>query len=209
MKKYFLFAVALTSINTYAQKSQLGFTGGTTIANYKMKSDGNDESLNSKFGFTLGVIGNVPFGRNWSIQPGINWVQKGTKDEETIAGVTEKVALITNHIEVPVNFIYTGKGFFIGAGPSFAFGVSGKIKVDDGTTKADEKVKFGNSDNDDIKPFDFGANAVAGYQFSSGFFIAANYNFGLSNLIPGDAQNSSVKSRYAGIKLGYFLKGKG
>jgi Outer membrane protein beta-barrel domain len=209
MKKYFLFVIALTSINTYAQKSQFGFCGGTTIANYKMKSDGNDESLNSKLGFTLGVIGNVPFGNNFSIQPGINWVLKGTKDEETIAGVTEKVALITNHIEVPVNFIYTGKGFFIGAGPSFAFGVSGKIKVDDGTTKADEKVKFGNSDNDDLKPFDFGANAVAGYQFSSGLFIAANYNFGLSNLMPGDAQNSSVKSRYAGIKLGYLLKGKG
>jgi len=59
-----------------------------------------------------------------------------------------------------------------------------------------------------MKGFDFGANIVTGYQSPKGFLIAANFNQGLSNLVPGDAENSSIKSHYFGLRLGYVLKGK-
>lgn len=184
-----------------SQKAQIGFTAGSTLANYKFEADGEDQSGDSKAGFTAGVIVNLPAGKNFMIQTGIHWVGKGTKDEED--GHT--ASLTTNSIEIPVNFLYRSNGgFFIGAGPSASFAVSGKAKVDD--VSAD--LHFGNSDDDDMKGFDFGANVVTGYQSPGGFMVAANYNQGFSNLVPGDAGNSSIKSHYFGIRLGYVLKGK-
>ena len=137
-------------------------------------------------------------------------MQKGTQDKQTFIGVTEKVTLITNHIEVPLNCMYSSNGFFIGAGPSFSFGVSGKVKAESGGTKTDEKIKFGNGDDDMLKAFDLGANALTGYQFKNGFLIAANYNLGLSNLAAGsDPNKGTLKSGYFGIKLGYLLSAAG
>lgn len=97
-----------------------------------------------------------------------------------------------------------------GGGPSLSFGISGTSKAESGGTKTSEKVKFGNSDNDDMKSFDLGANILAGYQFKKGFLIAANYNIGLSNLAPGsDPDKGKLKSSYFGIKLGYVLNNAG
>jgi hypothetical protein len=184
-----------------SQKARIGFTAGSTLANYKIKDDSGDQSGNSKAGFTAGIIVNIPAGKNFMIQPGVQWVEKGAKDEEN----GDKASLTINSIEIPVNFVYTSTGgFFIGAGPSASFAVSGKAKFND--VSAD--IHFGNSNDDDMKGFDFGANVVTGYQSPKGFLIAANFNQGFSNLVSGDASSSSLKSHYFGIRLGYVLKGK-
>jgi hypothetical protein len=184
-----------------SQKTRIGFTAGSSLANYKIKDDGGDQSGNSKAGFTAGIIVNLPAGKNFMIQPGVNWVGKGSQDEEN----GDKASLMVNSIEIPVNFLYTSNGgFFIGAGPSASFAVSGKAKFND--VSAD--LHFGNSNDDDLKGFDFGANVVTGYQSPGGFLVAANFNQGFSNLVPGDAGSSSMKSHYFGIRLGYVLKGK-
>jgi hypothetical protein len=88
--------------------------------------------------------------------------------------------------------------------PSGSFALSGKAKFND--VSAD--LHFGNSNDDDMKGFDFGANVVTGYQSPGGFSWSANFNQGFSNLVPGDASTSSMKSHYFGIRLGYVLKGK-
>ena len=184
-----------------SQKARIGFTVGGTSANYKVKENGEDQSANAKTGFTGGLIVNMPAGKNFMIQPGINWVQKGSKDEEN----GEKISIVTSHIEVPVNFLYTAnKGFFIGAGPSASFAVSGKAKAGD----LSAKIHFGNSSDDVMKGFDLGANVTTGYQSPKGFLVAANFNQGLSNLAPSNGSTSSIKSAYFGVRVGYVLKGK-
>lgn len=211
MKKIIILflAVAFMSSSLPAQKTQFGVNAGITIANYTAKYDGESETADSKLGFTLGVVANISLGEHFSIQPGLNFVQKGTKDEETIGGVTEKASLTTNHLELPINFLYntnsSNGNFFIGAGPSFAFGVSGNWKYDDGTTTVDESVNFGDSDEDDMKGFDFGANILAGYTFGNGLTFSANYNVGISNLAPGGNSNNSLRSNYFGIKVGWMF----
>src|SRR6266705_3791876 len=117
-----LTAVILFISVVLGQKPSVGITAGATLSNYKAKQDGVDETAKSKAGFTAGLIANIPAGKNFMIQTGANWVQKGTKDEQ--AG--DKVSITVNSIEVPVNFLYNSNGFFIGAGPSFSFAVSGK-----------------------------------------------------------------------------------
>lgn len=115
---------------------------------------------------------------------------------------------------MPLNFVYNTKssgGFFIGAGPSIAYGISGMDKYTDKTdpsNSGNSKIKFGSGD-DEIKPLDFGLNALAGYKFPGGFLISGNYNLGLSNLQNGGSDAGTIKNNYFAIKLGYvFSSGK-
>lgn len=215
MKKTLLILIGLTSTSLFseAQNTRFGFTGGVVFANYNSKMDGEKDNANSRIGITGGVLVDIPFGEHFSIQPALNFVQKGIKDEQTFGGVTEKTSLNINCIEVPLNFLFNASGntgnFFIGAGPSFAIGISGKVKYDDGTNSLSEDLKFGNSDDADIKSLDLGANFITGYCFPNGLMLAVNYNRGLSNLLPGTAaDNGTLKSNYFGIKLGFILNKK-
>ncbi len=210
MKKLIFLLTVITSVSTQAQKSQFGITAGTAISNYKAKLGSITLSTKSKAGFTVGVLANIAAGNSFVVQPALNWVQKGSKIDESANGNIDKSSLITNHIEVPVNILYSSNGFFIGGGPSLSFGISGTSKEESGGIKTSEKVKFGNSDDDMLKAFDLGANALTGYQFKNGFLIAANYNLGLSNLAPGSGTDKGkLKSSYFGIKLGYVINSAG
>ncbi len=213
MKKILLLSSVIIGINLAANAQRIGFTGGFSFANYKAKVDGESDNGNSKTGITAGLLLDLSLSDHISFQPALNFVQKGTKDEQTLSGITEKVRLTTNHLEVPLNILYNTNGdagnFFIGGGPSLAFGVSGKWKYEDNTSSVTEDVKFGsNQDEDDMKGLDLGANFLAGYCFPNGLFVSANYNLGLSNLFPGGSSDGTLKSNYFGVRLGYLLKGK-
>lgn len=212
MKKTVCIAMVLISLNIHAQNIQVGFTTGLSTANYKSKVDGNTESGKVKAGFTAGVLIDIPAGQHFSFQPALNFVQKGTKDEQTFMNVTQKIRINVNCIELPLNLLYNTRGkkgnFFVGAGPSFAIAISGKLHYTDGTNSMSEKLKFGNGDDDFIRPIDLGANFVAGYAFPNGAMISFNYNTGLNNLFPQGSGNEKLRSNYFGIRLGYLLKNK-
>jgi Outer membrane protein beta-barrel domain len=213
MKKLFFLPVFIVAFHFMGstQTTRFGFTAGAAFANYKTNDDGSDKA-SSKTGITAGVLADIPVSKHFSFQPAVNFVQKGTKDDQTSGGVTEKATLTINCIEVPLNFLYNATGntgnFFIGAGPSFAFGISGKLKSVDGSDSETENVKFGNGDDDLIKGFDLGANFITGYCFPNGLFVSVNYNMGFSNLLPGSSGDGTLKSHYFGIKLGWLLNGK-
>jgi hypothetical protein len=202
----------LTGFFSSAQNARFGFTAGSVFANYTSKLDGETDNADSKTGITAGVFVDIPSGKHFSFQPALSFLQKGTKSEQTLGGATEKVSLNVNCIEVPLNFLYnagsnTGN-FFIGAGPSFAFALSGKTKYDDGTNSYSEDIKFGsNEDEDDLKGLDLGANFLTGYRFPNGLQISGHYNAGLSNLMVG-TDSGTLKSSYFGVKVGLLLKGK-
>ena len=72
-----------------------------------------------------------------------------------------------------------------------------------GTTK----IKFGSGD-DEVKRFEFGANALAGYRLPGGFIVSANYYLGLNNIQNGNANDlGAVKNKYFAFKIGYVLNG--
>ena len=171
--------------------------------------DGDKESGNAKAGFTAGLLLDVGVGEHFSFQPALNFIQKGTKDEQTFLGTTEKVKITVNYIELPLNFLYNSRGksvnYFIGAGPSIAFVLNGKYKYSDGTSSLNENLKFGSGDEDFMKPLDLGANFVTGFSLNNGIMFSVNYNVGLNNLFPHGSDDGTLKSRYFGIKVGYLL----
>ena len=189
-----------------AQNTRFGFTAGTSISNYNFKYAGTNISGDPKTGFTVGLLVDIPTSTNFSIQPALNFVQKGTQSEE----MGEKLSTSINCLEIPVNFLYKTAGkagsFFVGAGPFVAFNISGKSKYDDGNTVVEEDIKFGNdTDNDDMKIVDEGISFLAGYEFSNGLFLSAGSNLGLKNMSLYSDDDESIKSKYFSIKIGYIL----
>jgi len=205
----FLAAVFSLPLTAYCQKTSFGITGGLALANMHLKSEGFSVSPGNKAGLTAGVLVDVPLSGNFSFQPALNYVQKGYKMSE--ADYKDKLTI--NYVELPLNFLFKPNmpqvHFFVGAGPSIAYALSGKEKEDDAGRISTYKFKFGNNpDEHDLKALDLGANFITGIETKSGFLVAINYNLGLSNVAPGSSSDGTSRNRYFGFKSGYLIKGK-
>ncbi len=128
IKELLLFIIFLTSLSLSVQ-TKLGVTAGAAFANVTAKSEGISMSPKMKTGFTAGLFADIPLTTNFSFQPALNFVQKGFKIEDE----TESDNVMYNYLEVPLNFVFRSSGFFIGAGPSISYGLSGKEKYVDKT----------------------------------------------------------------------------
>lgn len=208
MKKIFLFTV-LTLLVSTSLLSQFGVQAGATIASINSKTAGEDDNLDSKAGFTVGLMYRKQLGGGLYFQPELNWTQKGAKQEE---GGQKQTATL-NYLELPLYFVWmaaaskgteSSGGFFVGLGPAFNFGMSGKYKYE-GTFNGEDDVKFGNSNDDDLKGFDIAGNLMVGYAMTGGFNIALIYSHSFTNSeIDGDSENY-IRNAYFGIRLAYML----
>lgn len=198
-----LFISCMFLVNISKAQS-FGITAGPSFAFYELR-DGN-ASLTSDIitGFNAGVVSSIPVAKKFSLRPEIKYVQKGGKSEDD--GYSDKITL--HYVEVPVNFVFNTRAsngiFFVGLGPSFNIGISGKEKGDYG----DYDIKFGNGSEDDFKPFEFGMNAIVGYEFANGFFISANFNEGLSNVVNNEGYDTDYYNMYMGINVGFMFHAK-
>lgn len=202
MKKLLLLMVIATiATNSFGQ---FGVQAGATFATLKITdntSGSGSMSTSSKVGFTVGVFTDVPLSENFIFQPALNYTQKGGKTTDTFQGITDESNLTLNYLELPLNFIYKPSGgFFVGLGPTLAYGISGKSKETvTGSSTQETTVKFG-SGADQVKAFEFSGNILAGYTLSNGIFFSVNYNMGFSNL--SNDNSEKIKNNYFGIRLG-------
>jgi len=199
-----LVMIIFLSSSLLAQKPRFGLTGGISMAKWVAKSSGLTINSNSIVGINAGVTAFFPINSNFSLQSGLNFIQKGAKPTGLSEGEEDKIKL--NYLELPFNVLFNKNGFFVGAGPTFSYGLSGKEKYSYQGNTEETKISFGNSEEDDLKAFDLGANITAGYLFSNHILISANYNWSLTNLMPGStSSDGKLMNRYAGIKIGYIF----
>ena len=196
----------------FSQDIRFGIQAGTAIASQKAKQSGISITSDGKVGFTVGVTSDISIAESFTFQPSLNFTQKGSKFNVSDGSESMESSQTLNYIELPLNFLYhapAGKGkFFAGLGPVVNYGISGTAKVKMGGESMSEDINFGsNEDEDDYKPFEFSGNILAGYEFSNGVFVAANYNAGLSNIAVGGDSDNSLKNRYFGVKLGFKFGG--
>jgi hypothetical protein len=209
MKKYFFILpfIFLFAVVTHAQQTAIGFNAGATLATYKMKSSDESATSNLKVGFTTGFVIDIPVGKKASFQPEIQFTQKGGISKEPVEENNNRKTTTFNYLEIPLNMLYKigspKSRFYIGGGPSVAFGISGKSKDE----VSEYPITFGKSNSGEFKRLDLGLNLLAGYHFGNGIFISFNYNFGLNNLVIGGDSNNSFKNKYFGLRLGY-MQGK-
>jgi len=209
MKSNLLLMTAMILLSSLATRAQtlVGITAGSSFSNIKITSGAFSISPKMKTGITAGLVVDAPLSEKIHFLTGLNFVQKGYTVKDDIAKETFNI----NYLELPLNFVYYSNGFFLGAGPSLSYAISGmdKIHYSDGSAEDDkEKIEFG-SNEEQIKPFDFGANFKAGYKTKSGFLITVNYTLGLSNISNPSADEpdatGKIKNNCFGIKIGFMF----
>ncbi|MBT1710183.1 outer membrane beta-barrel protein [Fulvivirgaceae bacterium PWU5] len=208
MKKFLLIgAMALTAGFSYGQT--IIPKAGITLSTFGGDDAGDDTK--SKIGFTLGAGLNLPLGDGmFSLQPELNYVQKGAKaeyvDEDFNEDVTEKLTL--GYLEIPVLVKVTfgeATKFYVNAGPSVGFGLGGKYKVEVGDESEDVDVKFGDGDDEDKyyieKGTDIGLQLGAGVIVAEKVMIDIRYGLGLTDLYDDVSMKNNVFQFTVGIPL--------
>jgi len=205
--------VFMLSTVAVAQSTRFGFAAGATYSTMFQKVNGEKDFGDYRIGATFGVVLDAPMEKNGSFRTGINFVQKGTRNEYTDAPDVIKETLTLNYIEVPlmVMFKLPGKtsNIRLGAGPVAAFSLSGKSKMQvNGGNESESDIDFGDQTDSDLNWVDFGINIQAEYEFNGGVFIAANYNHGINRLFVGGAETDKLYNRNFALRIGYFLRKK-
>lgn len=216
-----LIILLLSASVAYAQSSatgnmSFGVLAGPNFSNINGKEYNGDKTTNVMLlGFHVGVNVQIPVAPEFYFQPGLLFSTKGAKSKaQMLFGTNYKSTTTLNYLEVPLNFVYKGAlggGFvMVGLGPYFAFGISGKVKDNYGTTNVKFKSTIELGDDVSVpyvKRFDAGANIFAGYQMAGGLFFQFNTQFGMLKINPEDKHIPNDKTSYKntgfGVSLGY------
>jgi len=217
-----LFVLLLITLASSSFAQSFGIKAGLNLSNMLMKDDDDTYSDDNKMlpGFHLGVVAEIPFSETFSFEPGLFLSTKGFKysEEGTEAGETYeyKEKAVLYYIDIPLNLkanFGTGKTKFYGLfGPYIGMGLSGKYKSEStfmGETESDNSdVKWGsNSDDDDMKRFDFGISIGAGVQFGA-INVGAGYALGLINTSAYTDNGYIMKNKVLSVSVGYKFGGK-
>lgn len=161
-------------------------------------ADGLDKA-GGAMGFTFGMFYNYPVSEKITFQPALNFVNKKWKDDLDGIEITE---VSINYLEIPLQVVYiTGgdKGFFIGAGPSVMYGLSGKADITIGGSKTSFDYEFGSGEFEE-NPFTVAANIMAGYSFGS-LNINLNFSQGLTN--QPDSNRDQGNENHFALRVGF------
>jgi hypothetical protein len=171
---------------------RFGAKAGINLANLTGKTAGEKETADSKTGFHIGGVVDIPVSEKFSISPELNFDQWGAQQEES--GSTLKLNL--NYINLPILAKVNIGGFGIYAGPQVGFLISANAKMDD----EEEDIK------EQFKSTDFGAVFGAEYNLAYGIFLSARYNLGLAKITEDSDDNNYAKNTAitfgVGIKFG-------
>ncbi len=213
MKKLIIPVLALLfAMGASAQSASFGIKGGITGS--KINGDAN-ESLKQLIDFTGGIMNtenllgwhaggfvNIPLGAGLSIEPNLEYNQRGyqvkgklqVKGAEVLSGnVTAR--LKQHYIDLPVLLKYNYNGLNLFAGPRVSLLADSKLRVSAGTLG----FNFFQKDydmNNQFNDIDAGIRAGLGYEFPNGLGIQVAYDHGLTKIDSDrrlDAFNRSVQ----------------
>jgi hypothetical protein len=177
---FFLVGFAATA------QAQFGVRAGFNSANF------SNTDFSAKSGFHLGAY--YTLGKEFiSIEPGIQYSQKGYKGEEVGTGksVDEQLGYIDVPVLVRLKLI---PALNIFAGPQASLLLSSKYQLGDQTSDS----------SDAIRGYDIGGVVGAQVKLPMGFNAQASYDLGFTSL---NYFNLDVKNQVFKISLGYTLGG--
>ncbi len=195
-----LFLLGAT-MDSFAQ-ARFGVKAGLNMASQNYDNFGFEPDTKMYLTFMAGVVAEFDFSESFGFGTGLQYHGKGVKYD---GGVLGEQTVSTNYLQVPFQFQFRKNGFFAAAGPYVGFAINGQF--DDGTDKED--INFGNEEDDDFGPLDYGVNLEVGYQFSDNLRLTGSYSLGLANIIPSDAQDllddATVNNSVIGLAVTYLF----
>ncbi len=173
-----------------------GVRAGINLSNMVKDAD-NSTSAGSKMGLNAGAFLEIPVTAGFSIQPELQFSQKGYKNTGSFLGSPYEYKQTTNFIEVPLLAkLKPSKNFGILIGPQFSFLVSTQTKFTVNNSSFENQVK---QDNTNLRKNILGG--VVGIEASSGpvvFDLRYNLDFQNNN---GDGTSSTPKYKNQVIAL--------
>lgn len=156
-------------VNVVATNLNYG-SSNNSMADYKKNNNGIQAGVSFQAGITPA----------FSLVPELYFMRKGGKLKANNPLSSSESSLHLNTIELPVLArLQVGK-FYLNAGPSIAYNLSGKTKTDDQSTK----LSFSNS-ADGFKRFEAGVQAGGGIAFpfkQKRIALDIRYSYGLTNI---------------------------
>lgn len=198
---------------------------GITLSNSSYEPESFYEKSDKSFiaGFTAGIGYEFTLAGIVSLQPEINFIQKGQKREEIYyyEGIksTLKFEYKYNYLEIPVLAKVKFGGltkFYVSAGPSIGIGLGGKYNQKnliednlDSEYKGDIKFKDrpeGYEGNDVFvdNKLDIGLQIGGGVMLFNRVMIDVRYGMGLSDLYEDESSKNNVLQFSVGVPLKLF-----
>lgn len=168
----------------------LGVRAGLNVTSFT-----NADGLDSKCGFVGGLSADFAIMQSFYINSGVFFSMNGAKAKEG----DRKKTFNPMYIKIPVMASYRynfneSLQWQLNFGPYFAFGVGGKVKVEDG----DDEEKYDFFGDDGAKRFDMGLGVGTGITWNKIFF-GIEYDFGLTKLYKeGKSKNTAFS-----VSVGY------
>lgn len=180
----------------------LGLRAGANFSNIVKDGDNNFTS-NIKVGFAAAAFLNIPVAAGFSIQPELQYAQKGYLAKGSFLGSAYEYKQTTNFIEVPLLARFSpSNGFAIVAGPQFSFLTSTKTTFTNGSMVYQNAV---NEDNSNLrKNILGGVLGIEAVSDNTVFTLRYNLDFQTNN---GDGTSSTpkYKNQVLGISIGFRL----
>lgn len=185
--------------NTAFSQARAGIKGGLNVSNLYID---NLDDENARYGFNVGLFGQVLASQTFAIQPELLYSTKGSKAfYEGIVDQTVKYNI--NYLDLPVLAVFKlGESAEIHVGPYASFLLNANISYSGDIISGDDEI-----DRDHLKSFDYGLVGGFGLNFGA-VQVGARYNYGLAkiadseaaDLVLGDSKNS-VAQLYLSLNL--------
>lgn len=194
-----LSALSLTVSHYAGAQARAGVKGGLNVSNLYI-DDVNDE--NARYGFNVGVYGQILSTDAFALQPELLFTTKGAKGEYT-GLIDQTVKFNLNYLELPVLAVFKlGKDAEIHVGPYASYLLNANVKYSGDLSNGTDEI-----DKDQLKSFDFGLVGGLGLNFGA-LQVGARYNYGLVKLADSNAARSFLgdsKNSVAQLYLAFNL----
>lgn len=204
MKKIILSAVVAIAFATVSQAQlRVGVKAGGSLDNQRINvTESSIYSSDNLRGYQAGLVGELPLGGNFYLQPQVLFSRKGAMHLSSTGADNIKVRM--SYVEMPVNVLYKfnlpfGK-IFAGAGGAFSYGVGGK------EIQAGQTNKIYGKGRSDWKREDISLTFTTGIEFDNGFFASFNSQKGLRDIHKSDGV--SIKNKSISVSVGYMIDWK-
>jgi hypothetical protein len=145
MKKIPLILAALLIVMTVQSQTIIPKTG---LVRSSVSTE-NTDGYKGQVGLTTGVGLNLKIGNVFSLQPELNFIQKGYRQEQNDFVFDAKINVSISYLEVPIlaKVMFGDKfKFFLNAGPAIGLGLGGAYNVKFDGESIDGHIRFGDQD---------------------------------------------------------------
>ena len=193
----------LITNETFAQ-ARAGIKGGLNVSNLYI-DDINDE--NARYGFNVGLYGQVLSSEVFALQPELLYSTKGSKAFYNNGTFEQTVKYNLNYLDLPVLAVFKlGESAEIQIGPYASYLLNANISYSGDLANGDDEL-----DKDQLKSYDYGL--VGGFAMNFGNIqVGARYNYGLVKIADSDAAElflGDSKNSVAQLYLSFNLAGAG